>query len=1347
MSRKPRRRRTRWLRRLALLAAATATLVAVGAAYLSSDAFARRVRHTLIERGSEALGEDLHIHHLDISLWPLDLDLRGIEVRSRDPLRPGQEILAIERVSVEGIRIGGLRHVDVARLRIERPVLRLRVGNGELRDFPGLRRGGGEGGEGSTPLFLQQLEISDGTVSVSVDRPDLSVQFTGIHTTLTSSSEQAAEAMAEVEDVRLRVGQVEERISLQSGRIVREGDQLAVEGYRLVSRAGSLAIDGELVLSPKDDSGAIVGTLGYDLDAVVDVDLGVLSSGNDALTTMAGEVDLHARTQGVDGDPQVDGHLELADGRFGPHVFGDADVRLRYRDRGLDLVRLWMGYAGGEITGAGRVSFGEHTTLFADLQFDEVQLAEVFENNTLPDPWVMLIIDGSARVDGDFRDGVRLLVDVDFPCRDLRVHDSSWHDRPFNRLVMGLDHGRITGQVEVLPDRTLLREMRVVTERSDLALEVDFIYHKPLIMDMRIDARALAMQDVYRIAGVTFSGRGPAQVRMHGLTKDLQLEGHADLHDFELIGYPLGRVEADIFWRARQDLVFEDVVATLDETRATGAGRVMFKPSRIQGSLDFDDGRIEDVVGIFSDRLEVTGGFDGHIDVIGPVRELDGSAWVRGRQVDLLGEAFTSVQASTSIQDGRFTFPDVWLRKGRGGIYGRGYLDTHGPLDVELFTYAMDLAQVDALQRLSLPLAAQLEGDIHLWGDLRDPLLHGSLHLSQTRYGRAGLDDSDVTVTLRGGELKAFGNLVGGPANRLEGTLDLAGRGAYAFRFDWHALPLHLLLSARTLARSPVTLFADGHIGGDGHLEGEADHDIELELSRLELVRGEDELSNAGPIKLRIDRDRLVVDQLRLTGPGSNLWAEGSVGPGPAVAIRAAGDLALALVDIFVPALGRCEAERSHVRLEAVGVRPGVQLDAEVVVERGFVRTVHFPHALEVDRGRFSLRDGVIRADEFTGRLGGGDLVGLEGSTIELLDRRPHRYDVNAKCVDCTVRYPSMLPWARGTADLHLTGTVPMVGLWGDVAVQDMIYREDFNWQSSILTTGSRRTSSADSADEEPEAGGKGKGVFFGIDLEVHTEQGFGISNNLGQASAGGTLRVIGDSRRVGVDGEIATTGGRVWFRGHDFDLTAGTFTFPDPWAIDPHFRLELDTEVATREQRYSIHYHIEGNLSNVGAMQIRGSSSPLLSEADINALLLFGVTTDDLEGLGSGSDVAALAAQGGNIMMGYLMEQVREAGGSGEQLSALPDRIELVPDYSSTTAVTEFRLQVGKELVRDRLTGQLYWTLMSDDFGLGMDWRVGRNLYLIPAWNRRSDDLGTYNLIGDFGDASLDMRWVIEGD
>jgi len=207
-------------------------------------------------------------------------------------------------------------------------------------------------------------------------------------------------------------------------------------------------------------------------------------------------------------------------------------------------------------------------------------------------------------------------------------------------------------------------------------------------------------------------------------------------------------------------------------------------------------------------------------------------------------------------------------------------------------------------------------------------------------------------------------------------------------------------------------------------------------------------------------------------------------------------------------------------------------------------------------------------------------------------------------------------------------------------------------------------------------------------------------------------------------------------------------FTFPDPYALDPHLHLVLDSDVATREQRYSIHYVIDGLLSEMGNLHVVGSADPHLSEADINALLLFGVTADELQGLAGGSDMAALAAQGLNIVSGYLMEQVREAGGTPEQgASALPDRIELVPDYSSSSSVSEFRLVVGKDLIRNRLSGEFYWNFRQD-FGFALDWRVGRNLYLVPSWFRGSErSLGALTPFGDLGNVSLDMRWVLEGD
>ena len=556
-------------------------------------------------------------------------------------------------------------------------------------------------------------------------------------------------------------------------------------------------------------------------------------------------------------------------------------------------------------------------------------------------------------------------------------------------------------------------------------------------------------------------------------------------------------------------------------------------------------------------------------------------------------------------------------------------------------------------------------------------------------------------------------------------------------------MPLHLLLSPRTLAAGPVRLVSDGHMDGKGHLEGVPDHDIRMDDIRIELEREEQRLANSSPIRLRVDGDYLRIEELHLSGPRSDLTAVGTVGPGPRINVTVEGLLDIGLADIFVPDLGRCEAERTELFLNVTGDRSAPKVNAWLELEQGSIRTIHFPHPLQVDDSRFVLRNNEIVVDRFSGMLGGGTIDGFEDSLIEFSGGRPLRYDVHAACVDCNLRYPSFLPHARGTADLNLTGTVPNVELAGVVDVDEMIYYDDFNWQSSIIRPGSRYKRAGSDGGEE-----QGKGLNLGLDILVRSVDGFGISNNLGQANAGGTVTVFGDTERPALEGQLDTvSGGRIWFKGHEFDLTMGNFSFPDPWTLDPRFYLELSTDVSTAKQRYAITYEIEGFLSDAGAMTIYGSSNPPLSEADINALLLFGVTMDELQGFGGGADMMALATQAGNIGLGYLMEQVRESSGerTGER-DWVPDRIEVVPDYTSSGSYSGMRLMIGKEFVPNRLTGSLSFNpLDMRNIGLQLDWRVGRNLHLIPSWYQRPEN--TLGALGEIGDTSLDMRWVIEGD
>jgi len=1335
--------RRRWLRRLGLLAGLTFGCLAGLLLLVHSDFFAQRVRLLLIDQGSAFLGENLHIQGLELSFRPLSVEATGIQVHSRDPLRPGQEILRVDRLALEGLRMEGPGRFELANIDIDDPVLRLRVADGELRDFPGLqKRPRGR----KSRLFIQQLAVTNGEVSVSIEGFDTSVRFSGIGADMSTSGESAAEVDVRIEDIGVRVGQVEKSLVLQSGRVVREDNLVRLEGYRFVSDAGTVAVDGELTLSPVDEQGAIIGNVGYDIDAVATVDLGQFTEGTAAIKPMRGRVDVHTVVQGIDEDIRVHGRAELEKGRFGKMDLGDADARFEYYAGIVRLDRIWAGYGGGEITGWGSVNLEDPVSVAADLKLQKLQLAQIMEAVNQPPPWVMLTISGTARVAGTIKGGLKLAVDTELPVEELLVYGQSYHERALHEPFMRVSGGIVAGHLDVLGDKTVLSDITVTTAHSRLNLDAEFIYAKPLILDLHIHpSSVLEMEDIDHIAGLPFRGRGPTRVHIYGPTKDLQIDGHTDLTDFEMMGYSLGRVDTDIFWHAREDLVFADLVANLGETVYTGEGRLMFgKPMTMDWAFRFDDARMEDMIGILAPDLAVAGLFDGHIHVNGPWKELDGTAKVHARGVSLLGEQFSSADLDFTARRGRFTLTDAYFRKGRGGIYGRGYIDSHGPMNFELMSYAMDLDQVTLMQNTQLPLEGKLAAKVHLWGTVKRPLVHGTIGLTETQYRRATLGDSTVKVMLRdSGLLVLNGTLLGRPSNALWAKVDTHKGGAYEFTVDWSNVPLHLLLSPRTLAAGPVRLVSDGHMEGNGHLEGTPDHDILMEDIRIELEREEQRLANSSPIRLRVDGDHLIIEDFSLTGPRSDLTVEGTVGPGKRIHLTAQGELDIGLVDIFVPDMGRCEAERTELFLNVTGDRTGPNVTAWLELEQGSVRSIHFPHPLQVDDARFMLRDNKVLVERFAGMLGGGAIEGFVDSSIQFAGGRPHSYDVHATCVDCWLKYPSFLPRARGTADLDLTGTVPNVELSGTVDVEEMTYRDDFNWQSSIIRPGSRYKRSGGDGEEE-----QGKGLNLGLDITVRSEGGFGISNNLGQADAEGEVRVFGNTERVGLDGSLrAVSGGRIWFKGHEFDLISGIFDFPDEWSLDPRFTLGLNTDVSTAKQRYAITYEIEGFLSDPGAMTIFGSSNPSLSEADINALLLFGVTMDELQGFGGGADMMALATQAGNIGLGYLMEQVRESSGerTGER-DWVPDRLEVVPDYTSSGNYSGMRLMIGKELVPNRLTGSLSFNpLDMRNIGLQLDWRVGRNLHLIPSWYQRPEN--TLGALGEIGDTSLDMRWVIEGD
>ena len=417
------------------------------------------------------------------------------------------------------------------------------------------------------------------------------------------------------------------------------------------------------------------------------------------------------------------------------------------------------------------------------------------------------------------------------------------------------------------------------------------------------------------------------------------------------------------------------------------------------------------------------------------------------------------------------------------------------------------------------------------------------------------------------------------------------------------------------------------------------------------------------------------------------------------------------------------------------GVAHGVEGSAELT--DALLKTIYFPHALELASARVALRDGRVTVESLEGQLGGGQLEEVTGSYV-LLDHsgyQPQSFGLKANCIGCTLRYPDFMPPATGDLRLQFAGTAPHdLLLSGQVDLQEMVLREPLNWQRSILSFRSKFTDSLAEAESRS---------LFDIDMSFSSAPGaVRIHNNVGDIRGSArNFRIVGDTSHVVLEGDVQIEGGTLPYSGHNFEIEPGTARFRDRESWFPELELRMWTDVENREETYRIAYSISGPLD---APKLQPSAEPQLAEADINLLLLFGLTQEQLAEAELGDVVLAGAGAG----LGTLGESTATSLGQsvqGRDVDALiPDRIEIVPVYTDTTGATTVWTVATKEVVPGVLT-------LEGGFGLGtgrnmsvptvLRAQVGfrRNVYLEGSWLRDDEASRPY---GNFG---LDLKFEVD--
>ncbi len=1314
----PRKRPQRWRRRLRRLLIAGLALWLTVTWLIRTDAFLDYTTSAVEALLEQRLGEDVVIGALIFKPMRGVVIAHGIVIthRSDDPGHAGRTIAAVDRLvlrfGISGWR-PGLTQID-----LYHPVLKLHIDEDGLREFREVPRAEGEP---ASSFPWRGLVVRDGAVSVSgaafeVGLDDIDIeQWDGLTDLSLERLDLSAGGL--VQSARsLRLSEV----SLAPGRVFIPDlsiplTDFLIEGAVAVLPGGGLR--GDL---------SVVGDLSA-LDPILEP-RGTLLEGNTWL-----DVSLAGTTQ----EPMLEGALAIQGGvvnrvsvgrRF---PLGDP-LTLGWRLQGsqLSFEPLTARWGGGLVEISGAVDL-RTSGVWLSASGEGLTLREVcIDTDASDDPWVEMGADLEAQLAGTIKP-LNLAGSVKIAAMDLDVAGGPVRTEP---TILHIPRLTAITQLRLDAEQLFLDIRELSTARSQAAGTAWFRFPRPGDdgdIDIRLSFPRFNLSDLRPLNDLDLEGRGPAQVRVHGVFGRLAAEADVSFRDFSFVGLPLAdQISGPIFSPDMTSLHFPGFTGQRGDTGYSGQLEVAFgDASAIDLQLLIPSGRLSDLTGVVLDLPDVQGDVEGMLSLTGPSDALDGEIRLSMGEVELYGEYFPVGEAVAWMEDGLFTLERMELRRprarGEESLYARGSIGRGYATNMEIIAGGVRLEQLDSLIRREIPLSGDVLLDVHVGGTLMEPEPSGRLALRNTWLASRSLEETTIFFETDDGTMQIAGGVAGHRLG-LEGWVELWDEQRYAIYAQLDDFPMHVLYP-ESPDGTPLRSLIDGRIAVQG-ANAEA-VSIDATIDSASLQWGDHDLRSEQPWRFVQQGRAFTLQDVSLVGGQTAVQFQGSRREDGMVMFAGGGEIDLDLLRMVVPDMTAADGV-AQVNLSITGVGESVRPVLDATLSDAMIEGGWFPHPIESLSGRITAAPDGYDLRQLTGRLGGGGLV-MSGR-IDAEAWRPTRYDLTASLTDARIRYLDFLPPISGNATLAVSGPANDLLMSGDIMVREMIFADRIDWESWVLELSEERLAGAVSEEADD---------LFSMDIEVTAQNTIRMRNNVADLTAGGKLTIIGDTSRPGVIGFIrAVPGGRVLLKERNFELLRGELNFVEPFSFDPDVDISMTTTISTRDQDVAVDYQVLGRYSDWYAQT---SSDPPLAQADINALLLFGMTREELERYGGLS--SALLIESGDLFASKLGLVERVGEGIFQYDIFRLDRVDLVSGVSERgLAVTsELRLLAEKDITEDtRLTLEQNLNRVDDTY-LSLEQRLARRLYLRGYWATEQE--GRYMEIGGAYGLDFNLRWELD--
>lgn len=1317
--------------------------VALAVGWLRSPDFQVRATRTVEKVIEKAVGEETTLTRVRVRFWPPGVEVEGFHLFSGET---GDTIVSAEQVRIP-LHLGW-SGPKIGRLYLQRPTIALHLEkDGKLREFRNRATGGGRP---LTELPWTSIRIVDGTVRL--DHPQGSVVIDHLEANPSALKGATRGATTDLSgNVTVQV-----RIDHPGGDPGVLDDQTAFSwtGLEIGPRAIDLP-EIDLHLNTVDLVGRahvpLQGPIAADLTAKVVLD--ALEPLLKPPRKAHGTVDIDLRLDGPPSDPTL--AVNAAGWSIGadmPGVFtplltydlGDMAASAVIRKDGIRVQQAVLPWADGTITAWGTITPDNGPNGLSlgledgHVTFEDIQLAPLLQQfDAAPTPWVNFQSDGEISVTGTLNP-LRLEGPFDFGVADLRVGDRPIGD-PAVQLRLDIPTAYAQGNLVLEKNHVQLVADSVKGPRSAGSADIDIGFGPRGPLDLQFDLAQADLEDFGPLADVGLKGKGAISGQIAGPFNALVFDGQGDVRDFAVLGIEYAdHLVTRLHSPNMKGIFLEDAVADLGSSHYHGSYGIDFKPPRtadgvqpgisMKTAIEIDHGRVEDLVGMFVDLQGLKGDLTGTLTLDGPLMDMSGEQHIQLQNVEIYGETFPTGEGHGFMDKGLFTLDDLRVRRdgGKAGLTLRGSVDRAWKLDMELVADGLDLAKLDRLRPYALPLSGRVGGTARITNTLFDPSPDGRLWVTNLKYAGVSAEDSLIVFDSEAGIATYTGELLGGGAH-VEGTLGLWKEQPYALTADLRDLPVHLFYPVAADG-TPITATVSGGMTVGGHF-GEVWSPVTLaaNIDDVEVTYANHVLRNVTPSSYTQDGNHYELTGFNLSGGQTSFQLSAS--GGEALLLAGTGVVDLDLLRAFVPGLEKSTGT-ANVELRAVGARPNVEAVVDVDLSSELFRHDSAPLAFEDTHAKIQVREDRIDLLSVSGGLGGGTFD-VSGS-IDAKDWKPVRYDLSMNIRDAMVQWVESLPPAIGDGSFTFDGPVDALLLSGNVQVHDMTFADRIDWEDSVVEYRDWMLVDPATVSDEP--------PMFNLNVEILADNTIFLKNNIAEGVASADLRVIGDTVRPGLVGTVTVNEGLAFLQDREFRIDRGNLIFNDPWTWDPQLDISLLTEITSREQRYRVEYQVLGPFSNWRTIT---RSDPPLPQADVNALLWFGVTTDQLEEMG---ELPSAVVQGvaDLIVTDFLVSG--QAGDLGNELpDFLFDRIDLATGVNARGEYSpEPRLVVEKRL--DDIVVDLKWEfnlVRPDDNYVTASKRIG-GIWSLAGWYATLQRERVLPIGGAYGVDVL-ARWEIE--